>query len=134
MSRISVISISQLKESGVIYIVFQFLVICNDICNVFGEEAAPSRVKRRNCPKPGKKPQKKQNQCKIKFWCEMLIKGKTRAGKVYSHRILVSFKTSLTYNFFCFTSGNCVCCEAAFVGHSSIFYRHCPMLGANIQV
>ena len=57
----------------------------------------------------------------------MLIKGKTRAGKVYSYRILVSFKTSLTYNFFCFTPDNCVCCEAAFVGHSSIFFR-CSVL------
>ena len=53
----------------------------------------------------------------------MFVKRKTRAGKAYSYRMLLSFKMSVTNNFFNFTPSNCVCCEAAFVGHNSIFYR-----------
>ena len=38
----SVTSLSQSKELGVIYIIFQFLVLCN----VFRGEAVPSRAKK----------------------------------------------------------------------------------------
>ena len=39
----SAISLSYFKESEVVYIFFKFLMICNDIKNVFRGEAVPSR-------------------------------------------------------------------------------------------
>ena len=49
--------------------------------------------------------------------------SKTRAGKAYTYRMLLSFKTSVTYKKNYVTPDNCVRCEAAFVGHNSIFCR-----------
>ena len=64
----------------------------------------------------------------------MFIQRKTKAVKVYAYRMLLSFNTSITYTKnFNFMPGNCDCCEAAFVGHNSIFTGHCPMLSINIQ-
>ena len=52
----------------------------------------------------------------------MFIKRKTRTGKAYGYRMLLSFKTSVTYKKNVnFKPDNCVRCEAAFVGHNSIF-------------
>ena len=65
--------------------------------------------------------------CVSKLSIKMFIK-KIRAGKAYAYRM-----TSVTYNFFNFTPDNCVRCEAAFVGHNSIFAGNHPMSGANIQ-
>ena len=45
---ISVISLFQFKEPGVAYIFFKFLLLCNDIQNVFGGEAVLSRAKTNN--------------------------------------------------------------------------------------
>ena len=54
----------------------------------------------------------------------MFVKRKTRAGKAYAYGMLVSFKTSVTDNFFFnFTPDNFVRSEAAFVVHNSIYYR-----------
>ena len=52
----------------------------------------------------------------------MFIKRKTRAGKAYSYRMLLSFRTLVTYEkLFNFTQDNCGSCETAFVGNNSIF-------------
>ena len=54
--------------------------------------------------------------------------------KTYAYRMLLSFKTSVTYKkIFNFTPNNFVRCEPALVGHNSIFARYCPMSVANIQ-
>ena len=53
----------------------------------------------------------------------MFIKGKTKAGKAYGYRMLLSFKTSATYDFIIFTLYNWVRCKPALVGHNSIFCR-----------
>ena len=42
----SVISLSWFKESGVVYIFIKFLVLCNDIQNVFRGEAVPGWAKK----------------------------------------------------------------------------------------
>ena len=50
----------------------------------------------------------------------MFVKRKTRAGKAYAHRMLLSFKTSVTYEKkINFTPDNCFRSVAAFVGHNS---------------
>ena len=42
----------------------------------------------------------------------------------YAYRMLLSFKTMVAYNKkINLTPDNCVHCEAAFVGHNSIFHR-----------
>ena len=52
----------------------------------------------------------------------MFVKRKTRVEKAYAYGMLLSFKTSVTYNFLKnFTPDNCARCEAAFVGHNSTF-------------
>ena len=55
----------------------------------------------------------------------MFILRKTRVGKAYAYQMLLSFKTSVIYKlfFFNFTPDNCVSCDAAVVGHNSIFLR-----------
>ena len=54
----------------------------------------------------------------------MFMKRKTRVGKAYTYRILLRFKTSVIYKKkFNFTPDSCVRCEAAFVGHNSVFCR-----------
>ena len=59
----------------------------------------------------------------------MLIKRKTRVGKAYPYRILLSFKTLVTYKKkFNITPDNCVRFEA-----TRFFARHYPMSCANIQ-
>ena len=61
----------------------------------------------------------------------MFMKRKSRPGKVYAYRMLVSFKTSVTYekknNF---TLDNYVRSPAAFVGHDSTMPDtvRCPVL------
>ena len=47
--------------------------------------------------------------------------GNTRAAKAYAYLMLKSFKMLAIYKNV--LSDNCVCCRAAFVGHSSSFYR-----------
>ena len=61
--------------------------------------------------------------CISKLSLKIFIKRKTRAEKAYLSRMLLSYKTSITYNFFNFTPENCVHYEAVFVGHNSIFCR-----------
>ena len=51
----------------------------------------------------------------------MFIKRRTRTGKVYAHRMLLSFKTLVSYKKMNFKSDNCVHCEAAIVQYNSIF-------------
>ena len=56
---------------------------------------------------------------------------KTKRVKVYAYRMLLKFETSVIYkSFFNFTPDNCVRCEAAFIGHNSIFCRtlHCVLV------
>ena len=61
----------------------------------------------------------------------MFIK-QTKAVNVYAYRMLLSFKTLVTYKrIFNFTLDNCVRYEAAFVGHNLIFMPNivrCPVL------
>ena len=52
---------------------------------------------------------------------KMFIRRETRAGKVYAYRMLLSFKTLVTFKIFYFTPVNCVRCEAVFVGYNSIY-------------
>ena len=52
---------------------------------------------------------------------KMFIKRETRAGKVYAYRMLLSFKTLVTFKIFYFTPVNCVRCGAVFVGYNSIY-------------
>ena len=53
----------------------------------------------------------------------MFIK-QNKAVNTYAYRMLLSFKTSVTYiNFFNFKPDISVRCEAAFVRHHSIFCR-----------
>ena len=61
---------------------------------------------------------KKEKTRKIK---EKNQKEKNRAEKAYSYRMVVSFKTSVTYikNFFNFMPDSCVLYKAAFVGYKS---------------
>ena len=42
----SVTSLTRFKELGVVYIFFEFLVLCNDTKNVFIGEVVPSRAKK----------------------------------------------------------------------------------------
>ena len=51
----------------------------------------------------------------------MFMKRKTRAGQVYAYRVLLIFKTSVTYTKNNFPQGNYVRCEETLVGHNSIF-------------
>ena len=46
---------------------------------------------------------------------KMFMKMKTRTAKTYAYRMLLNFKTSVTYIFLTSTD-NCVRCEAPFVG------------------
>ena len=63
-----------------------------------------------------------------KLSVKMFVKRKTRPGNDYAYRMPLSSKTSETYkNFFDFTPDNCVRCEAVFVGHNSIFGKHCSI-------
>ena len=65
-----------------------------------------------------------KKNCISKVSIKMFIKRKVWAGNVYANRMLLNYKTSVTYkNIFDFTPDNCVRCEAAFVGHNSIFCR-----------
>ena len=64
----------------------------------------------------------------------MFIKRKTRAGKTYAYRMLLSFETSLTCNFFFnYTPNKCVLCEGVIVGNNSTFIGHYPISDVNIQ-
>ena len=52
----------------------------------------------------------------------MYIKRKNRVGKAYAYQMFLSFKTSVTCDFFFnFTPDNCVGCEADLIGYNSIF-------------
>ena len=60
----------------------------------------------------------------------MFMKRKTRKPEnAYAYRMLLSFKTSVTYikkNLL--HAESCVHCEAVFIVHDSIFFAgHCPM-------
>ena len=58
------------------------------------------------------------------IWVNYLLAnaGKTRDVKTYDYRMLLSFKTLVTYKcFFNFLPGNCIRCEASFVRHNLIF-------------
>ena len=50
----------------------------------------------------------------------MFMKRIIRAEKAYTYRMLLSFKTSVTYHKkLNFAADNCVRCEAVFVGYNS---------------
>ena len=105
-----------------------FLVPCSDIENVFREEPAPRRAKKQQSIGIKSFHSNTGFECKknciSKLTIKMFTTRKTRAGKAYVYQMLLSFKRSVTYKKnFNFTPDNCVYCEAAFVGHSSIFCR-----------
>ena len=69
--------------------------------------------------------------CITKLSIKMFIKKHYR---LMQYRMLLSFKMSITYKkTFNFTPDNCVRCEAAFIGHNSIFRLTLFDVGANIQ-
>lgn len=68
-----------------------------------------------------------------KFNYLLQLSIKIRAGKVYAYRILLSFKTSVTSNFFNFRQDNCVRCETVFLRHNSVFCRTFSMSETNFH-
>ena len=64
----------------------------------------------------------------------MFIKRKTRAGKAYAYRMLLSFKTLLTYNFFLSSRrSNVSVVKQLLMDATQFFAGYCPMSGATIQ-
>ena len=121
------ISLSKFKESGVVYTSLSFWC-----CVVTTLKRRVTFFQRRNWPKQGKKQSIRVKtfywntfyvlhikNCISKLSIKRFIKRKTRAGKAYAYQMLLSFKTSVTYNdIFDFMPDNCARCEVAFVGHN----------------
>ena len=65
----------------------------------------------------------------------MFMKRKAKAVKAYACQMLVSFKTSLTYNKKILTSRrtNASVAKQLSSDITQFFAGHCPMCGANIQ-
>ena len=69
-----------------------------------------------------------------KLTIKMTIKRKTRAEKAYGYRLLLSFKTLVTYNFFLTSHRTTVpVVKQLSPDITRYFAGHCPMSGSNIQ-
>ena len=84
-----------------VYIFLTFLVLINDICNVFREEAVPSRVKKKKC---SYKIFLLKHIVRFGMWrnfsklSKKTFTKKPRGVKAHAYRMLLSSKT-LSYDF-----------------------------------
>ena len=133
-NRMYVISFSWFKESGVICIFFRFLVVCSDSTKnneeKFRGEVVPRRARNSKIFVQNFFTETNFMVLNIKK-LHMFIKRKNRQ-KTCTYWMLLSFRTSVTYNFCNFTWDNCVHWETNFIGQN-FFARHCQISGASIQ-